>query len=83
MHQDMESRAKEYTFFELLVGSMDSEVRTMAAMVLTFCVNRLFVLEEEDMIDRIMTVALSFIPDELSKRWLKIHQFLSVKSSNS
>ena len=46
----------ENRFFDLLVTNMDKDVREMAQIMLTFCVNRLFELGKREIIDSIMDI---------------------------
>ena len=52
---------------------MDKDIRDLNGMILTFVVNRLFQMNNEDMLDTIMTQVFGMMPEELSKNWLKIH----------
>lgn len=57
---------------------MDRDVRDMTQFILTFLVNKLFDVDDYDTIDRIMSTAFGFLPDEACKNWLKLSQYLSV-----
>jgi hypothetical protein len=39
-------------------------------------VNRLFEIDRIDLVDQIMDIVFAYLPDELSKNWLKMQQFL-------
>ena len=46
--------------------------------ILTYLVNKLFEIDDYDTIDKIMHTAFAFLPDEASKNWLKLTQYLTV-----
>lgn len=70
----------EKNFFDSLISNMDKDVRELSSTLLTFIVNRLFEMGNHEMIDKIMSIVFGLIPEEASKNWLKIHQFLSVSN---
>ena len=51
----------------------------MTGYILTTLINKLFQYDEYEFIDKIMNVAFNFLPDDASKYWLKINQYLSVR----
>lgn len=55
---------------------MDRDVREMHAIILKCCVNICFAIENKEILDLIMTKVFSMIPEDLTKNWLKVHQFL-------
>ncbi len=55
---------------------MDREVREMHAIILKCCVNICFAIENKEILDLLMTKVFAMIPDELTKNWLKLHQYL-------
>ena len=70
-------------FFDMLISNSEKEVRDMAQNLLTFSGNKLFELKQFDLLQTIMDILLALMPEELSKNWLKIHQYLSVLFKNS
>jgi len=49
----------------------------MAQHLITYSLNRLFELDKKELIDEVMDMTFSMLPDDLAKNWLKMHQFLS------
>ena len=74
--QIADKNKQEKTFFEHLISNMEKDVREMGQILLTYCVNRLFEMSNTDMIESIMTHVFAMLPEECSKNWLKIHQYL-------
>lgn len=71
-----EESKNQKEFFENLVQHMDREVREMHAIILKCCVNICFAIENKEILDLLMTKVFAMIPDELTKNWLKLHQYL-------
>lgn len=71
-----EESKNQKEFFENLVQHMDRDVREMHAIILKCCVNICFVIENKEILDLLMTKVFAMIPDELTKNWLKLHQYL-------
>ena len=71
-----EESKNQKEFFENLVQHMDRDVREMHAIILKCCVNICFAIENKEILDLLMTKVFAMIPDELTKNWLKLHQYL-------
>jgi len=71
-----EGSKNQKEFFENLVQHMDRDVREMHAIILKCCVNICFAIENKEILDLLMTKVFAMIPDELTKNWLKLHQYL-------
>ena len=71
-----EESKNQKEFFENLVQHMDRDVREMHAIILKCCVNICFAIENKEILDLLMTKVFAMIPDELTKNWLKFHQYL-------
>ena len=71
-----EEAKNQKEFFEGLVQHMDRDVREMHAIILKCCVNICFSIENKETLNFIMNRVFSMIPEDLTKNWLKVHQFL-------
>ena len=71
-----EESKNQKEFFENLVQHMDRDVREIHAIILKCCVNICFAIENKEILDLLMTKVFAMIPDELTKNWLKLHQYL-------
>ena len=73
----------EKGFFESLISHSEKDVREMNATLLAFVVNRLFALNDMETVDALMSQAFALFPEDLSKYWLKLHQYLSVSLASN
>lgn len=48
----------------------------MNAMVLTYTLNRLFAMKNTEIVDTLMNQVFALFPEDLSKYWIKLQQFL-------
>lgn len=67
---------------------MDSTVRELNANFLLHCVNACFANleshpEAKEMLETMMGQVFACMPEDLSKNWLKIHQYLWVRTTDS
>jgi hypothetical protein len=62
----------EKSFYESLISNTETSVRDMNGLIITYSVNRLFGLNNMEMVDTLMNQAFALIPEDLSKNWIKI-----------
>lgn len=61
------------SFYESLIANPEKDVRDMNGMILTYAVNRLFSLNNMELVDTLMNEAFALMADDLNKYWIKIH----------
>jgi hypothetical protein len=73
-----QSEGQKKDFFDTLVSSLDVGKRETNAGILLHCLNQAFLIDDMARVERMMEQMLLCIPDDLTKNWLKINQFLQV-----
>jgi len=66
---------QEAKFFDMLLTSMDKDVRDVAQILVTSVTNKLFEEDKMEQVEQIMTKVFQMIQEECAKNWLKIYQF--------
>lgn len=69
----------ERTFLENLLANQEKEIREMHELIAVFSVNKCLEKGDIGIVDSIMDQTWAMLPDEASKCWIKMHQFLDVR----